>query len=744
MSIAPRYNGPMQNPHGASRIRNRAHLTSLALLVFLAFVQIGCGPDGPVKVAIFMPVVTDQAETTPPALQWVADSVNAAGGIDGRTLMFESTPYDPLPGDDNVVAAGEALAANDEYIAALGPGTSEQLFLVADSFLQHKKPLISFTSAGAELFRAYGGKGFLWRTRESDIAQTELLVRLARERGAERIALVSTLDQDGYSFFSWFGFFARELGYANDAVTIEALTDPANCLQTVTKALENNPNMVFVAVSNPNEVQCVIEAASPMPPTMGVMRPAIVIADTGLDLPRQFTEMGMLAEGIEGMSPVPFAPEFEPAYVEHTGQTLPPHGAGQYDAALLVAYGLQISAGEGGQALIDGIKMAVAGRDGAYGWDASGIHGALEAIDDEKCPDISGATGALDFDPDYGMDLAASAFSHWTWEKGARVFHEKYWTGDAEFLTSDGVLVAPKPGALPDLSGSGSDFVPTTGKTDVWAVIAALSSGWTNYRHQADALRQYQILRSNGVPDDHIVLIVADDIASAKQNPRKGEVRNEVDGKNLRTNAQIDYDLNLTAAQFIDILQGTKTAATPVVVESTASSNLYVYLAGHGGEFGMMINAKTAADGLYGDDQWLLTPAMLRDALCNLRSQNRMRRAVVAVESCYGGVFGDAGYLGIESGCDAGATPLWGVTLLSAANVTEVSFASSYDPNVRSWVGDAFSQRLAGNLEGSLSASLSDVYKDVYLGVTGSHASIYNLSASGKIGGITLDEMFTP
>lgn len=710
----------------------------------LAFVQIGCTPDGPVKVAVFMPSLSEQPATTAPALQWVADSVNAAGGINGRTLTFESTPYDPRLGDDSVVAAGESLAANDDYVAAIGPGTSEQLFLVADSFLKHKKPLISFTSAGAELFRAYGGKGFLWRTRESDIAQAELLVRLARERGATRIALVTTLDQDGYSFFSWFGFFARELGYANDAVTIEVLTDPANCLQTVTKALENKPEILFVAVGNPNEVQCVIETATPMPPMMGVTRPPIVIADTGLDLPRQLSEMGPLAQGIEAMSPVPFAADFEKAYVEHTGQPLSIHGASEYDAALVMAYGLQFSHGEGGQALMDGIKEAVAGRDGDYGWDANGIKGALEAISEEKCPNISGATGALDFDPDYGMDLAASAFSHWTWENGAQVFHETYWTGDAQFLTSGGVLVAPRQNALPDLSGSGSNFTPAVGKTEVWAVIAALSSGWANYRHQADALRQYQILRANGVPDDHIVLILADDIASASQNPRKGEVRNEVDGKNLRTNAQIDYRLTLTAAQLMDIVQGNKTAATPIVVESTASSNLYLYLAGHGGEFGMMINAQTAADGLYGDDQGLLTPAMLRNALCTLRSENRLRRAVVAIESCYGGVFGDAGYFGIESGCDAGATPLYGVTLLSAANVTEVSFASSYDPNVRAWVSDAFSQRLAGNLEGSLTTSLSDVYKDVYLGVTGSHASIYNLSASGLISNITLEEMLAP
>jgi len=711
------------------------YLTALFAL-FLA----GCGPDGPVRVAYFMPPVPDRTTATEPALQWVADMVNNAGGIDGRTLVFDNVDYDPMLGDESILAAAESLAAEDSHVAVIGPGTSEALFLVADTFINHKKPIVSFTSAGAELFRAYGGKGYIWRTRESDIAQTELLVRFAKERSAERIALVSTLDQDGYSFFSWFGFFAREIGFANESVTIKALTDPAKCLETVTSALTSMPNILFVAVSSPQEIECVIQAASPM----GGPRPLIVLADTGLDMPRTLEMMGPIAQGVEGMSPVPSAPEFESQYALNTGEELPPHGASEFDAALLLAYGLQFSEGEGGQALVNGLRATVRGRDGTFRANSTGIRGALETIDDGLCPDVVGATGNLDFDPDHDMDLASSTFAHWVWEVDKRVYHERYWTGGSEFLTSGGVLVSPDKKGIANLSATSSDYLPNLEKTDLWAVIAALSSGWENYRHQADALRQYQILRNNGVPDDHIILILADDLASYSKNPLPGQVRNQLNGKNLRANAQIDYDLNLTADQLSEIIQGKSSAATPTVVNSTASSNLYIYLAGHGGETGMTINAKTAADGFYGSDQTLFTPKILRDALCVLRSENRVRRVFIAVESCYGGVFGDAGYFGIESGCDAGATPLWGVTLLSAAAVTEVSFAASYDPNVRAWIGDAFSQRFATNIESAPSGSLTDLYTDVYLGVTGSHASIYNLSASGKISNISLNELFAP
>lgn len=710
------------------------------LTALFALYLAGCGPDGPVRVALFMPPVPERTTATEPALQWVADMVNDAGGIDGRTLVFEDVPYDPTAGNESIVAAAKSLAADDSYMAVIGPGTSETLALVADTFIEHKKPIVSFTSAGAELFRAYGGNGFVWRTRESDIAQTELLVRFAKERSAQRIALVSTLDQNGYSFFSWFGFFAREIGFANDAVAIEALTDPAKCLETVKLAMAAQPNILFVAVSNPNEIECVIQAASPM----AGPKPLIVLADTGLDVPRTLEMMGPLAQGVEGMSPVPFSADFEAEYESNTGQELPPHGASEFDSALLLAYGLKFSAGEGGQALVNGLRATVRGRDGTFAANAAGIRGALETIDNDLCPDVTGATGPLDFDPDHDMDLASSEFSHWVWETDKRVYHERYWTGDPEFLTSFGVLVPPDKNGITNLSATSSDYTPSVDKKDVWAVVAALSAGWENYRHQADALRQYQILRKNGVPDDHIILILANDLAKSSKNPLPGQVRNELGGKNLLSNVEIDYDLSISADQLAEIIQGKASAAIPKVVQSTDSSNLYIYLAGHGGETGMTINAKTAADGFYGSDQALFTPKSLRDSLCVLRSENRVRRVFIAVESCYGGVFGDAGYFGIESGCDAGATPLLGVTLLSAANVTEVSFAASYDPSVRAWVGDAFSQRFAATIESAPAGSLTDLYTDVYLGVTGSHVSIYNLSASGKISNIAVNELFGP
>ncbi len=52
---------------------------------------------------------------------------------------------------------------------------------------------------------------------------------------------------------------------------------------------------------------------------------------------------------------------------------------------------------------------------------------------------------------------------------------------------------------------------------DHWGVLVAGSNGYYNYRHQADVCHAYQILHKNGIPDDHIIVFMYDDIAQNTQ-----------------------------------------------------------------------------------------------------------------------------------------------------------------------------------------------------------------------------------
>lgn len=716
-------------------------VAGVPLLLFLIVNLCASCQPGPLRIAVLMPPPPGDGQR--PALTMALDSVNAAGGIAGRRLEVKQVPYAGLD-SQALQELAESVAADDSYVAAIGPGTSADLIAIADTFVSHKKPLVSFTSTSAEVLRAYGGGGYIWRTRQSDIAQAELLVRFAKSQGAQRPALLTSAAADGYTFFSWFGFFAQDLGYTEDAIKIQLLDGgTTSCSSAVGAAISAGADMVFLASGLVTDIECVVRGVGSL-----ASKPRLVIADTGLDFPEILKRLGSIASGVEGISVIAGGtPSFDDVFRARYGTTeiLPPHGASEHDALLLLAYGLAASGGKGGEALVQGMKTAVDGRQGSYGWDAAGVAAALAALGSGAGPDIAGATGPLTYEPQLYTDLASSLLAHWVQRGSQRVLMERYDTSSADFLTAKGALVRGGSTSAMNLSGSGTGFTPTKARTDLWAVIGALSSGWSNYRHQADALRQYQILRKNGVLDDHIVLILADDLATSASNPLPGVVRNEIDGPDLRAGAQIDYKLPLSPTQLTDIIAGRASAETPVVVSATDSSNLYVYLVGHGGQSGMPIGASTTSEGVSGSASKDFSPQKLRQTLCEMRTAMKLRRGLVILESCFSGAFGVSTYSGLDGGCDGlGGSPLDGVVLITAANSTEVSFAAVYDGTVRAWLADQFSVTTARFIESSPSASVSDLYQAVYVGVPGSHASIYNSRYAGQVSTLSLAEFFRP
>lgn len=54
--------------------------------------------------------------------------------------------------------------------------------------------------------------------------------------------------------------------------------------------------------------------------------------------------------------------------------------------------------------------------------------------------------------------------------------------------------------------------VAVASQSDHWAVLVAGSSGYWNYRHQADTAHAYQIMKQNGISADHIIHMAYDDI----------------------------------------------------------------------------------------------------------------------------------------------------------------------------------------------------------------------------------------
>ena len=162
----------------------------------------------------------------------------------------------------------------------------------------------------------------------------------------------------------------------------------------------------------------------------------------------------------------------------------------------------------------------------------------------------------------------------------------------------------------------------------VWAVIVGSSQYWHNYRHVSNALTMYDAVRSLGVPDSQIVLMLAGDTPCDARNAAPGRVVNaRLDGPNLyRPDIEVDYrGAEVTAEAFLRVLTDTLPADTPASrrLGSGAGSRVLVYLAGHGGDEFFKFQ-----------DLHELASQELADGLAQIASSRRCKEVLLLVDTC--------------------------------------------------------------------------------------------------------------
>ncbi|PHT92645.1 Vacuolar-processing enzyme [Capsicum annuum] len=120
-----------------------------------------------------------------------------------------------------------------------------------------------------------------------------------------------------------------------------------------------------------------------------------------------------------------------------------------------------------------------------------------------------------------------------------------------------------------------------------WAVLVAGSSGYGNYRHQADVCHAYQILKRGGLKDENIVVLMYDDIAKSELNPRPGVIINHPNGSDVYAGVPKDYTgEHVTAANLYAVLLGDRSAVkggSGKVVNSKPNDRIFLYYSDHGG-----------------------------------------------------------------------------------------------------------------------------------------------------------------
>ena len=251
------------------------------------------------------------------------------------------------------------------------------------------------------------------------------------------------------------------------------------------------------------------------------------------------------------------------------------------------------------------------------------------------------------------------------------------------------------------------DYESETAKSR-WAVIVAASYGWANYRHQADALYLYHLLKNLKEPkdrydDDHIILILADDIATGWRNKKPNEIYARLNGENLYTNdVQIDYLLSeLTSDDMVKIMKGEtidvtirstdkelhpKLVETPTALNTDKDADILWFWSGHG--------ANRNGDSKFGQFVWQgkenegFTTEKIKETLTAMSdSENkRFRKMLIIAEPCYSAIV-----LHVAEG-------FTGVLAFTAASGSESSFADLYSVELKVWLSNRFTHNFTDKI----------------------------------------------
>lgn len=682
------------------------------------------------KVAVIMPGSIWDSEK-PLVQQALANVAEAQEGLPERVaLELEWIDEDAA----NLEAEVKRVTHDDSYAAVIGPKYSRHARLVASNSLAYRVPVLMPSVTSAEIQRIYAGSNKtapnIFCLSESDLAQTQALLNIiSRQMWASRILLVSRDgESDDYtsSFTSYLSYFATELGFAKvqryPFSDKESLREQIKTIYAKAGITNFVSGLLFVPSSLEDLLwldQILTEENIPQAHGFndGPMFPRIYCTDMGCNT----SLVGKLQHEYEGTalsgSPESGFPAVRKAF---SGQEIQSGYAQLYDSITLLCLALAHKESAGLESLREAIVALMDACDGngnKMGWTDEGLAEGFHGIRSGRIPSMAGASGSWVFDRETYISQLGSWYGHWRYFDGA--YHlVDYFTRDdhARKASMDQIWSwQSKHGAERPIADKGVTYEALQ---DRCAVVLATSTGFTNYRHQADALDIYRLLRKAGYDDDHIVLVTEDDIASDPGNPHPGVVHVTPDGENLHQNIVNDYKIStLTPQDLANILSGTVTERTPEVVKGSKNTNVLFFWSGHG-----------KYDGVLNWGSGEITAQQIHSALEGAR--DNFRKMLFVMETCYSGSVGE-GLPGIP-----------GLLLLTAAAPGEKSHADVLEGNI--YLSNAFTRVLREQVEQNPDITIYDLYTQLARHTTASHAMMYNSEWYGSVNGNTLAEYFNP
>lgn len=619
-------------------------------------------------------------------------------------------------------------------------------------------------------------KPFLWSLTESDVAFSEMLIShfatLAKylntdEQSTPEAALFTPNNIYGQTFFNWLPFQAENFDI--QVQCNEQYSGNEDLVQRLRNSLNSLHNKGDISMAN-HSTFCVIESAQQLY-DVALMRRQWMLADPALkdlfpssdpfsfdnyDSWQEFEsifrtwfafsnisdesiealgEMGPeILQGYQGFAPYANpSTGFELGYTNKFRQHPTFAECKLYDALLLTGFASCYAAhhptAETNTELNDAIiAVSSVESEDSYligaAWSTAGMQQYLRALESGRLFHFTGASGDISFDSENYTVATSTTYLHWQILNG-QLIHKAYYGSDGKHVASASAAwkyFYDEQEALEDwgeMAANKTTGIQYPDLTDQYAVLVQGSQGLKNYRHQADVLSMYQMLRKNGFTDDHIILITDGALAQDNDNPEKGIIRTSMSGQDLLggsdglPKAVVDYDAaTLTAADIADILLGRQSSKLPVVLPRNSGQNVFFYWSGHG---------RSVAHGGTDEFEWRdanagqgFTASLMRQTVDEMLTKGYCRKLLIVAEPCYSEVV----IRPLEG--------IQGVLAISGAAANEQSWSDNWREPGLFWMCDRFSQ----NWVKGLTANPTTNYRDLYLYCSqhtlGSHVKIVN------------------
>ena len=721
------------------------------------------------------PIMKARLERT---AEWMLSSLYNAQLHDTLCVDLKLEWYDENSND--LKSLGQQLANRDDLLAVIGPFDNDHADVVALYCQQKGKPLILPTASSESLIRRYaitstgdGQQPFLWSLTETDISLSEVM--LSREAKQTQQSKLSAENADyaglftpdniyGQTFYEWAPFQATELGigfrwneqYPDSETLYQKLKAFYDDIGTFS---DNIVIPAFVVIDRPEQLAEIskiryqwrgtdiyefIERGQLEGASMAELYDYLKFSQllTSGWSPIYFVMPNLTEEAIEALGTIdavicdqyegfsPYADPmtgFEMSYEGRYGTNPTFAECKFYDALLLSAFAANYLEHHPEVDNLNDAIIAITTTDNilsGYAWSESGMELYLSALEQGQLIGFKGASGPVQFDSECFTAALNTTYVHWVIIHG-HVQHLGYYSRSggvqtAQTLASWNWLVQNAEEDFDEQYSSTTAAITYPALTDQYAVLVQGSNGWMNYRHEADVLNIYQMLKAGGYDDDHIILVSADECANAAENSDKGAVRTDPGGKNLHEGAVIDYkNAAITPQDICNILKGVKTDKTPVVLPSDAGQNVLLFWSGHGRRSSVNgVNEMVWRDEMTGNG---MTDDLLAETLRTMSDQKQFRQILVCLEPCFSSNMGKA----LEG--------IPGVLAICSAGPYEQSFADSWSNELGVWMCDRFSRNLVGHAASHPNGTYRDLYLYCAEHTLGSHVGIYNYTNFGNL-----------